>query len=151
MPAPDLSLRDVASLQRENGPLDAFLIGAGAATDGVMDQAKRAYLLARLGLAGRWQGPEAEQVYRAKLAALAADRGENARLYQPLKAAYPFTVGAGEALPAFVAGRGQGMNILKFDTGRTALDQAGALSFLEANYPNAGMTLRDIAGRLRNY
>jgi hypothetical protein len=131
----------IKPIQRDYGPWDALMISSGAATQSAMDQARRAYLLARISLAGRWQGPEEVAQHRAELKAMEAQRAENDRLYQPLRDAYGMTTAAGESFPAFVAGRGNGLSTLRFNVGRALLDETARDS----------VTLQQLANGLRAY
>jgi hypothetical protein len=150
----DLALRlynmgePVKPIQQENGPLDALAISAGAAADSGIDQAKRAYLMARLGLAYRWQGPEAEAAIQRQIAELDAERIEKGRLYEPLRRAYPFTTTGGEAVPAFMFGRGAAIPNLKFNMTKTYFGEA-ARSI--ENSADAPVTLRELAARMAAY
>lgn len=137
-----MSLQDLAA---GYGPLDAFLIAGGAATDSALDQAKRAYLLARMSLAGRWQGPEAMAEQRSRLEALEIEQADKARTYQPMREAHPFATSAGEAMPAFTAGRGSGLPSLQFNMARTLIDQ------LAQSDPRIMLSLREVANGLKRY
>ena len=103
-------------------PLQALAVGAGAATQSGLDQAKHAYLLARLGLANRWQGPEAADAIRGTIGELLQRRTEDARLYQPLREARPYSTAIGEAIPAFTAGRGTGGAAMRWNAGGAMLE-----------------------------
>lgn len=68
------------------GPLDAFMIGAGRATDKVVRGVRQAYNTA-IG-------------DKETLASMAADEAEKDRLYKPLKQQRPMLTSLGEALPS---------------------------------------------------
>jgi hypothetical protein len=112
----------VADLAGEYGPLSALAVGSGAVAQDGLHQLRRAYLLARLNLARRWQGEEAAQVYRGRVADLMSEATENSRLYAPLRQASPYATAIGEAIPSFVAGRGAGVSALQFNAGRAVID-----------------------------
>lgn len=118
-----LTLADLWRAQAADyGPLEAGLIGAGAAAQSGIDQAHQAYLLARLGLANRWQGEEAANAIRVRIGDLLRERGDNGKLYQPLREARPYSTGIGEAIPAYTLGRAAGSSALRWNVGTAALE-----------------------------
>lgn len=98
------------------GAGESFIIGAGRATDQIIDGAKQAWY----GLTGNDQAQ----------AQLAADQAEKARLYKPLADAHPVATGFGEAMPAMAVPVGGGATLLGA-AGRLALAGAvpGALEY----------------------
>lgn len=79
----------------QTGAGEAFLVGAGRATDRILDGLTQAYLKA--------SGD------KKALGGLAENVAEKASAYQPLKQSRPFATGLGEALPALaVPGAGAG-------------------------------------------
>jgi hypothetical protein len=131
-----ISLQELAG---EYGPIGSLMIGAGSATDSGLEQVKRAYLMARLGLAGKWQGPEAEAALLKRLTDLDAERLENRRLYAPMRQAHGYATAIGEAVPAFAFGRARGVPALQYNMGSAAVNDLAPVS------------LRDLALKLRGY
>jgi hypothetical protein len=107
----------------EYGPLDAALIGSGAAAQRAVDQARRIYYFMGANMADKWQGPGAGDPYRAQGAEIASQAANEARIYDVLRQARPYSTGLGEALPAFALGRGQGLG--------ASLNNAGSALLLE--------------------
>lgn len=124
---PEKSDRTVGDLlktqaREDYNPIQAAAIGAGAASQSGLDQLQQAYLLARLGIAQKWQGDEAAAPFRQRIGDLMQDQGDRAALYQPLKQAQPYATGIGEAAPSFALGRGAGASALRWNMGTTALE-----------------------------
>lgn len=105
------------------GLLDAFLISAGAAASAAKNQAMRKGMSAAellSGLVGNASWEEWAALERAE-----AERrlAEEARLYEPMRQAFPYVSAIGETLPASVLGlRGMGGQ-MNFNLGRAALEQ----------------------------
>lgn len=90
-------------LQREYGPLDALMIGAGYATSGLFDNSVMAYYAARRNLADALGDPRARSIWQGAVDTRRNELAEHERLYAPLTRAYPYFTAAGEALPAIGA------------------------------------------------
>lgn len=103
-------------LANSTGAGESFLVGAGRATDQLIDGVKQI-----------WYGATGNDQAQAQLA---ADQAEKARLYKPLAEAHPLATGAGEALPAMAIPVGGGATALA-TAGRLALAGAvpGALEY----------------------
>jgi hypothetical protein len=110
---------------QEYGPLDALLIGAGAATDSAIDQSiLRALAGAEIlsGGVGYRGGEDWAAIERTRRR---AEMAENARLYEHMRRAFPYLTSAGESLPA-IAGGLRGLTWqTQMNLARSAIDQAG--------------------------
>lgn len=115
-------------MRDEYGPFQAATIGAGAAAQSGLSQIEHAYLLAMLGLTQKWQGEEAAQPYRARIGDLLRSRQDEAALYAPLRQARPYATGIGEAIPAYVLGRGAGAGAMRYNTGQAFIENTAPLT-----------------------
>lgn len=113
----------IAELERDYDPAQAVLIGAGAAMSAGMDQIGRVGNLGLSGVADRWGFNDFAAARRADAEAIAQRRAEESRLYAPMRDAFPYATGFGEALPAAIGGPASAQAAIHFNMGREYLGE----------------------------
>lgn len=134
-------------LEAQYNPLQAGMIGAGAATDSAINQTKQLFQRGAGALAGRSADP-AMQAEAERMRALSAQTGQQmqdaGQLYEPLREAFPYSTAIGEAAPAAVPG---GMAAVRsaagFNAGRAYLEDLAKAT--------QSARLAALAKALRNY
>lgn len=86
------------------GPVSASLVGAGAATNALVNGMKQKFQRGAAGLANLGGNQAEAERMRALAAQTAQEQAEASNLYQPMREAFPYATAIGEAAPAITTG-----------------------------------------------
>jgi len=106
LPVNSAPLHASRSLESEYTPFQAGTIAAGAATSAAIQQLARLGLLGIGAVADRHGFKDQASWSRQRAEQLRQEMDSHSLLYQPLRAAFPFSTSIGEATPSVIGGMG---------------------------------------------